>query len=455
MSDRFIANGTTSVGGKSYFVIDDTKDTTDQGRAILVRGSSRLHDVLTAMNAATTPAPTPVPTPTPTPTPTPVPTPTPAPVPTPAPTPTPTPVPTPTPAPGGRLVQPSSFVYQGAFRVPPTLLVPGTDRGFDYGGTGLALKPGGKSMLLFSHPYDWNLAELGIPTPAKGDVKSLPIASVVHSFFDPFNGKRKDVADPTASVAAGGVYPFADGSLALTSYMGYGSGQTLSHFKRDAAGNVTGPFRIGPLGANFYSGYMTSVPPEWQSTFGPTLTGQCCLSVISRTSYGPAAFAFDLSKIGVDQNATPLVYYPSDHKTLGDWNQTSKYFNGTSEVPGVVFPEGTDSVLFVGRQGVGTYCYGEASTCSDPEESGKGDHAYPYLYYVWAYDAHDLAAAKAGTKQAWDVTPYAVWELVLPYPFTHGHHLGGVAFDPATKRLFISQMFADGDNPVIHVYTLG
>jgi len=72
---------------------------------------------------------------------------------------------------------------------------------------------------------------------------------------------------------------------------------------------------------------------------------------------------------------------------------------------------------------------------------------------VWAYDAHDLAAVRAGTKNPWDVKPYAVWSLDLPTPPNHnGHHLGGATYDPATGRLFISQQFGDGDYPVIHVF---
>lgn len=382
--------------------------------------------------------------------------------------------PSPTPQlPSGGLVQAGNLAYQGSFRM-PGLIVPGTDRGFDYGGTSPAFNAAHNSLLLFSHPYDWNTAELGIPTPGTGSVGSLPMAPALHGFVDPFGGHRKDVADPTASVGAGGQLPY-NGQLYLTAYMGYGSGQTLSHFSRpldlDASGPINGPYRVGPLGANFYSGYMTTVPPEWQATFGPTLTGQCCLSVISRTSYGPAVFAYDLGTLGTAQNAAPLVYYPSDHKTLGDWNMTSQYFNGTSEVTGLVFPAGTSSVLFFGKQGVGPYCYGEGTDtqslagttdpatgstyCYDPEGSAKGDHAYPYMYYVWAYDAHDLAAAKAGTKQPWDIVPYAVWQLTLPYQPNHnGHHLGGATYDPATKRLFVSQQYANGDEPVIHIFTL-
>jgi len=152
------------------------------------------------------------------------------------------------------------------------------------------------------------------------------------------------------------------------------------------------------------------------------------------------------------------VYYDSTHPTLGDWGvqNVNPYFNGTTTITGIVFPENTSSVLFFGIQGLGVYCYGEGTTCNDPEfPTSKGDHAYPYAYYVWAYDAHDLAAVRAGTKKPWDLKPYAVRSLDLPISPNHnGHHLGGAAYDPATGRLFISQQFADGNEPVIHVFTI-
>ena len=102
-----------------------------------------------------------------------------------------------------------------------------------------------------------------------------------------------------------------------------------------------------------------------------------------------------------------------------DTSDPSGLFNLATTMAGVVFPEGTRSVLFFGRQGLGKYCYGEASDCGDPVQTSKGGHAYPYAYYVWAYDALDLAAVKSGQRQPWDVKPYAVWELDFPFAVSH------------------------------------
>ena len=71
--------------------------------------------------------------------------------------------------------------------------------------------------------------------------------------------------------------------------------------------------------SGFVAGNMSQVPSEWQAKLGgPAITGQCCIPIMTRTSFGPAAFAFDPSKVGQPKvRATPLLYYPADHATLG------------------------------------------------------------------------------------------------------------------------------------------
>jgi hypothetical protein len=85
----------------------------------------------------------------------------------------------------------------------------------------------------------------------------------------------------------------------------------------------------------------------------------------------------------------------------------------------------------------------------------KGPHAFPYRYQVWAYDANDLAAVKSGTKQPWEVLPYAIWEP--PINLNPTHLFGGAtAYDASTGRLYVSQVqgesFGYARLPVIHVF---
>ena len=174
-------------------------------------------------------------------------------------------------------------------------------------------------------------------------------------------------------------------------------------------------------------------------------------------------------------------------------------WNGSGAPRGIAFPEGSKSVLIFGRMGMGnsnygagdnaegTLCYGPGTTikseagrvggqscndgkstvgggdhcCYDPTNTNKGGHAYPYKARIWAYNADDLADVKKGTKYAWNVLPYAIWDFDFPYideAKNGSRDIGQVAYDPATQRLFISQLITDNPGyarfPVIHVYRL-
>jgi len=150
-------------------------------------------------------------------------------------------------------------------------------------------------------------------------------------------------------------------------------------------------------------------------------------------------------------------------------------FNGTAPnaifiqsdaVVGIAFPKGTRSVLFIGTHGQGEYCYGPGTEdqqkhgmpdgegnvyCYDLVSSSKGTHAYPYVHQVWAYDAEDLLAVKAGQKQSWEVVPYATFQLD-GINKDGGASIAGAAFDPATGRLFVTERY--GDNPRVHVFQI-
>ena len=262
--------------------------------------------------------------------------------------------------------------------------------------------------------------------------------------------------------------------------------------------------------AGFIDGYMALIPQEWQNAFGgPVISGQSALSGINRTSRGPAAFAFNPDMLGVESSGseenpvtvTPLIYYDQLHRTIGDYGTNNTlYFTRSTQIKGVVFPTGTSSVLFFGRTGLGydgsgISCYGsgtsnksEARTnvqmddwwvqnptvtkyicggniinrrtpnvsecCYDPVSSAKGDHGFPYVYYVWAYDANELMKVKLGEKLPWEVIPYGVWTLDFPANQPAASILG-VAYDSARQRIFVSQFNGEPNGerfPLIHIF---
>jgi hypothetical protein len=352
----------------------------------------------------------------------------------------------PPPGGSGARLGPTNLNYLGSFSVPS-----GSE--FGYGGTALSFNPTRNSLFIVGHDQQQRVAEISIPGIGG-------TATLLQGFADATEGKG--VGSSSNGTKVGGTLAWGN-QLIVTKYLYYAEAdrQTSSHFIRpitlSQTGQVQGGFDIGPLLPTFYSGYMGTVPPEWQIRFGgAALTGACCLSIISRTSYGPAVFSFDPSNLGQQQDAEPLVYYPQAHQTLGQYGAsgTNDLFNGATRVNGVVFPGGTSSVLFFGTHGIGNYCYGSGSACGDPVDDSQGDHAYPYRPYVWAYDANELAQVRSGQRAPWDARPYTKW--VLPIPGNPGDALiiGGAAYDPASARIYVSQLFGDGTRPLIHVYAV-
>ena len=149
---------------------------------------------------------------------------------------------------------------------------------------------------------------------------------------------------------------------------------------------------------------------------------------------------------------------------MGQFSPTG--FNGTvgganNSGYGAAFVPGTRSVLFFSAIGTGPFYYGEASDANDSNRTDKGSHSVGgnYTWQVRAYDANDFVAVKNGQKNPWDVTPYATWNFTLPT--TDGaKYMGGVAFDPATGRLYFSEVNVDNsrgqydNDPLIQVFQI-
>lgn len=367
------------------------------------------------------------------------------------------------------LVQAGDLIYQGSFKVPT---VGATDNeGFAYGGSAIGFNPARHSLFLVGKTGINKVAEIDIPALGQTAKLLQPLTDVTEG--------RMPLVNPTETDnRIGGILSWG-GNLVLSAFTYYDGAMTqgASHFLSSqtlaTTGDLQGPFVVGSVRPGIVGGYMAVVPPAWHVAFGgPALTGQCCLAITGRTGQGPTVSAFDPADVGAKSPvpASVLLYPDTTHPLGGGWGVTGTLYNGSTSIGGVVFPEGTRSVLFFGRQGIGRFCYGPGTTnqaldgtlvgagpdhyCYDLEDLSKGTHAYPYRYQVWAYDAMLLAEVKAGTRQPWDVQPYAVWPLSFPTA-SNGTLINGATYDPATGRVFLVQAKGDGDKPLIHVYTVG
>jgi hypothetical protein len=360
-------------------------------------------------------------------------------------------------------VSPQDLTYRGAFRLPAGATETAT---FNYGGTALAFNPARRSLFITGHDWHQRTAEVAIPElRIATSVGQLATAQLVQGFRDPTEGRLRWVnpSDPNSQKVGGHLVHGDRLVVSVYSYYDGAGTQLASHFVRPldlaATGRVEGPVRVGRLYPGFVSGYMTPVPAEWQAVLGgPALTGNCCLAIASTQSNGPSVSTFDPATLatGAEAASNLLVGYPLG-QPLGPGETTQNpLYNLTTQIRGVVFPPGTRSVLFFGRHGVGPYCYGSGAECRDPADDSKGTHAYPYRYQVWAYDANDLAAVRRGSRAASRVQPYATWNFNLPFERASAQNLiGGAAYDPQTRLLYVSQQCADTDcAPLIHAFEL-
>lgn len=170
-----------------------------------------------------------------------------------------------------------------------------------------------------------------------------------------------------------------------------------------------------------------------------------------------------------------------DAKALGLWRvaefqnwevgYTGKFmptiYDPIFDYPYAAIPNGTRSVLVVTTGGNGLYTYGtgsgsvpsngetsgNGSKVYDPTSTTRGEHSYPYYGRCMAFDANDLEQVRLGNVLPKNVKPYAVWNFNPPFKGGQTNRPNGAAYDPATKRLFLSYSQAmSAGKPIIHVY---
>ena len=354
----------------------------------------------------------------------------------------------------------ADFELLGSFRVPQGQNAQST---FAYGGTAPAFNPANNSLFVVGHDHHQAIAEISIPTLVSSSNKNdLNTAS----FIQPFQDIQSQVPNWTLNSAAkiGGL-EVVDGTLVGTFYEYYDGDYSGadSHFQLSSTdlstASVTGLQSVGNQGGGNVGGYMTPIPLEWQDELGAThLTGQSALAIVGRTSAGPAVSGFDPNNLASGNTpAINYLRYPISNP-LRPVETTNPFFNLTTEITGVVFPENSSSVIFIGSHGTGEYCYGDPEECNDPARGGKGTHSRggEYEYQAWAYDVNDFIAVKNGLKQSWEIQPYDVWTFDLPIDEA-SKRIGGVSYDSATGQLYVAQQNADftgAPYPIINVFQL-
>lgn len=385
------------------------------------------------------------------------------------------------------LIDSSSLEYIGSFNVPQVSDDSGAT--FAWAGCGIAYNKINNSLFLTGHNHFQLVGEISIPDPViTSSTDDLPESDLIQPVIDITEGHISEVGEGGAALSSdnhnikiGGMLVY-DSILIGSSYPYYEDATEAkrSHFKRsinfEQSGTFDGMYTVGQNMAGLVSGYMGIIPEVWRDSLeASVITGNACIPIISRSSYGPSVATLNPDSLGFSTiiPSTSLLYYDSEHPTLGEYNNeafANPVFCMSTKINGVVFPQNSRTVLFYGRTGLGIPEYGAGTDditldgtkvdnydeyyVYDPASPlSKGTHAWPYSAYVWAYDVNDLLDVKNGLKNPWEVIPYKHWQLNMPYvDSTSECLLGGAAYDPDNGRIFVSHLRAHRDRPVIHVY---
>lgn len=395
------------------------------------------------------------------------------------------------------LIYKKNFSYLGAFRVPVAaganpLNWSGTDnasaaravfyRADGNGGLGSLILSGRNADTPSAY-----LTEISIPTTldTTGVVASMTRASFLTPspyFFDVTSGQMADITSPPGDpngIASQAAFIY-NGNIYQNYKSSYQSTAVNTYFKRSGtslnAGTTSGPYRFAygtldgnTLSANWFGGPACAIPSAYQASLGgPMLQGNWQMSNPEPEGYGPFLSVFDPDSLNSTNSPNQVVLgYSTAHPmtttatfAYSDWQRSISYISG------MAFPSGSKSVLMAGVYGAGRRQYGNPFFIDESNNgliypgANKGWHSYPRYYAVYAFNADDLVAVKAGTKNPYDVTPYALWSIEFPgqdsYLFNGANC--SMCFDDANKRMFFfereSPRAAAVAEPIIHVFQM-
>ena len=377
-------------------------------------------------------------------------------------------------------VSEQDFTYLGAFRLPDV---------FAWGALGSCFYPpgnGGQGSLLITGQSTRRseFAEVAVPqAEIHGDWEQLPLATLLHGMRD-FDGDlvEEQMGEFAEFSAPSGIeYLSARGSQSSPKLYGTidcwycvaDESYPVVFMAETDGSNPRGLFHVGPNQPPYHGNkagdYLFRLPQWYADQYlgGRVLvTGKCRGTEFG--SMGPTLIAFrpwETETPSGTLDAVILLWYRFDmscaspnvsDKALCDYPD----FTMCDKWEGGAFIE-TDKragIVLFGRKGLGGNGYGEpeAGNCS----LYKGYHCDPYERQAVFYDVEELAEVAAGSRVAWTVVPYRVWRPTEFYNRdAQGYscsELGGVAYDPGAKRLYVIEKslpeYNVDDLAVVHVW---
>jgi len=282
----------------------------------------------------------------------------------------------------GGLVQPSDFVYQGAFRLPGEDTPPQT---FAYGGNAMTFNPDGDpgssdgfpgSLFIMGHdrqawgtlPDGNQIAEISIPMPAPAaDPADLPVASFVQGFQDVTAGFFTQLEEIPKAGMQYLNHPQTGPKIHLAWGQHLQPQDVPSHAWFNATldtPNLQGVWAIGYQNLYSVNGYMFDIPPAWADAHAEgrhLATGR--FRDGGQGGMGPALFAYrpwladgSAPISGTHLVETTLLLYENAYNS-SDFVRNMDGYQHADEWEGgawMTTPSGKSAVLFAGTKSNGT-----------------------------------------------------------------------------------------------------
>jgi hypothetical protein len=351
------------------------------------------------------------------------------------------------------------FQYEGAFRVPANTY---GSSSLNYSQGPIAYNADNHSIYIVGHAHHQEIAEFAIPALVKSsDLSDLNMASDPMQYFSSVLDKASNGNSQNID-RIGGIYYMQEGgstSLLINGYEYYDAAGDNTHTSLmledpvDLANSAVTGFYEFQGGAGHTSGWISTVPQEWQNLLGGSmLTGQSSgIPIISRTSVGPSAFSFDAGNIPSAEstsntiNTNKLLDFSLAnplHEDLSNDDLTNKVWTHLSRVTyGVIIP-GTRTYFTIGYSGghESGVCY----KCTQDDGNLCGGYCSPVADdnspYYWLWDVADMIKVKNGILNPWEVEPYDFGPLNIPFG---SNEIGGGSFDPISGILYLSIQYGD------------
>jgi hypothetical protein len=277
---------------------------------------------------------------------------------------------------------------------------------------------------------------------------------------------------------------------------------------------MTGPWFLDVSLPYSVNGYMLEIPAAWAEAYtGGSPVGSGRFRDGGWSGMGPALYAYrpwtDDSGTPAEDGATlpaaTLLLYESSEVTETFEHALAGYQH-PDEWEGAAWlttSSGDSAVLFAGTKSTGTqYWYGYVNPSSPDEPCVDGEMVGTFTvcrmadgspcpesdlvecaghtdYRGWwttrwdaqfiLYDPADLADVTAGVSESWTPQPYASIDIddvlfanpsgvesdMLGSGDQRRYRIGEAAFDRANGLLYVLELFADGAQPVVHVWHVG